>query len=87
MSAYCVSLSFSKISFLVDRLLSMQKARVDPARAAGAVEELHSGRMTFHAAAKTFYSVGSLQNCVYGSARKKADMVGPGSVLSICHEK
>ena len=62
-------------------------ARVDPERAAEAVEAVHSGRMTFRAAANAFdFSVGSLQNCVSGSA-SIADRVGPGTVLSTSYEK
>ena len=47
----CVS--SSKISFLVDRLLSIQRARVDPERAAEAVEAVRRRRMIFRAAAET----------------------------------
>ena len=61
----CVS--FSENSLLVERLLSMQEARVHAERAAEAVQAVRSGRMAFRAAAKVIsISVGSLQECVSG---------------------
>ena len=55
-------MSFSKTRFLVDRLLSVQIARVDPERSAEAVEAVHSSLMTFCALANTFgVSFGLLQ--------------------------
>ena len=60
---------------------------MDPECAAEAVEEAHSGRMTFRAAAKTFdISAGSLQKCVSRSP-SEANRVGPGNVLSISDEE
>ena len=73
---------FFQDHFLVDQLLSIQRARVCPE---GAAED----RMTSRAAAKTSDKlVGSPQKRVSGSARK-ADRVDPGTttLVSISDEK
>ncbi|CAN0026703.1 unnamed protein product, partial [Sphacelaria rigidula] len=60
----------------------MQRVKVGPERATEAVEVVRSGRMTFHATAKTFESfVGSLQKRVSGGVGI-GGRVGPGTVLS-----
>ena len=73
---------------MVDQLLSIQTAMVGPERAAEAVEELRSDRMTSRATtAKTSgMFVGSLQKRISGSA-SIADRVGPVTVLSISDER
>ena len=53
---------------MVDRLVSMQIARVDPERSTEVVEVVRSGRMSFRALANTFsVSVSSLQKRISGS--------------------
>ena len=55
-------------SFFVDRLLSMQIARVDPERSAEAVQAVHRGLMAFCALENSFgISFGLLQNRISGS--------------------
>ena len=64
---------------MVDQLLSIQTAMVGPDRAAEAVEEVCSDRMSSRATtANTF--VGSLQKRISGSA-SIADSVRPGTTV------